>query len=180
MEAPLDILKDPRFEALMHDFLAQAEAAFRRRANKANLHLTGAMVESFKKGSVQDGENFLKGHVEMLGYVRLKDMKGMSYQHFLPSDVLEKFVDKVGVENFAYVPGYEKPGAKLPSKEVQAKRIVFGIQAYRKKHPDVRRKYQSIYNDPISKNIVPRLSYEMLQLANKVAADGVVDFLTAE
>ena len=170
-------MQNPLFGALLDDYLNQAERAFRRRAEKAKLNLTGAMVQSFQRGAVQQGEDFIKGRVEMVGYVRLKDMKRLQYTHYMPTDVLEYFVDKVGVEKFAYVPGYEKPGATLPSREAQAKRIVFGIMAYRKKNPEVRRKYGSIYNDPVSKNIYPRLAYDIKKLAAQVAADAVFEML---
>lgn len=169
----IDILKDPRFGALMEDFLRQAEAAFRRRAKAAKLELSGAMIDSFRRGAVTDGTNFLKGNVQMLAYVRLKDMRQLSYTNYMPTDVLEYFVQKVGLENFAYVPGYERPGAKLPSRDAQIKRIAFGIQAYRKQNPTQKRKYGGIYNDPISRNIVPRLAWNTAKLAAEVAATTV-------
>ena len=176
----MDILQNPAFNALLDDYLRQAENAFRKRANKANLKLTGAMVDSFQRGAVVQGTDFIKGKVEMVGYVRLKDIKRMQYTHYMPTDVLEYFVDKIGVENFAYVPGYDKPGAKLPSREAQAKRIVFGIQAYRHQHPEVRRKYASIYNDPIGKNIYPRLAFDIKQMAAKVAMEGVKEMIEGD
>ena len=60
------------------------------------------------------------------GYGRIREMKTLFYDSMPPVEELEKFVAKVGLEKFKYVPGY-KNKARVPSESQAIKRIAWGI-----------------------------------------------------
>lgn len=122
---------------LTEELTADAVMYFRKALDKANLVLTGDLIESM--------DYTVKQEVGMLGataeiffreYGRFKDMRRVRYPHYMNVDAIADYVDKVGIEKFAWVNGYENKSSVPTVKNAKA-RIVASIIFARKKVPVV-------------------------------------------
>ena len=93
-----------------------------------NLVLTQDLYQSLRwelvratAGMVAHGKLFFREHG------RWKDMRTIRNGKQAPVDaIIEEFVQKVGVSNFKYIPGY-KAGKTIPTDNVAMRRIAWGI-----------------------------------------------------
>lgn len=66
--------------------------------------------------------------------------------HMPPADAMEFFVSKIGLDQFAYVEGYE--GKQVPTVKNATRRLAWAIAMGRRRVPSVRRDYRGTwYND---------------------------------
>lgn len=141
-------IHDYNIQAVLNKYVQEAERLFRQRAQAANLDLTGDLINSFRSEAAVAAEGFLEARVKMLHYARFKDLRSLNYTRTPPLSVLEYFVEKVGVEQFAYVPGYPTQNKVRPATEVEAiHRIAWGLKMNRQRRPTIQRGYRGIYSN---------------------------------
>ncbi len=89
------------------NLVAEATLVMQRKLQKAGVVLTGDLLNSLHHQSVVVGrELYAEFAIGFAGYGRFKDMRQLLYEKMPPIEVMEEFVEKVGLENFKYVPGY--------------------------------------------------------------------------
>jgi hypothetical protein len=108
---------------------------------KKNLELAGVEMTRELTSSIFSERTYVTDQLEvglrlgMRGYGRFKDMRELKYDTFLPhpeGDLitgLERFVEKTGIRNFSYVPGYytdAKRRVAIPDSRAK-NRIAWGI-----------------------------------------------------
>lgn len=117
---------------------------FRQNIERRGVVFTGELLQDFETFMVQNSEA-IAVDISFNFYGRLKDMKVLEWQATMPPiEVMEEYVAKVGVEKFAWVPGYEQSD-KVPARTIAVKRIAWAISmSFRNKA--VRRKQGNWYN----------------------------------
>jgi len=155
-------------EGLLNKYVQVAERAFRSRVEEANLNLSGELLSSFRTEAAVAAQGFVEARLKMAGYARFKDLRRMDYFRSPPVSVLEYFVEKVGVEQFAFVPGYGN--GTRPATEIQSiERIAWALKMVRHRYPSVKRGYRGIYSDPLLKDVLPNLFFDLKQQAGLTA-----------
>lgn len=157
---------------LLNAYIQRAEETFKRRISSQGLVLTGEMLNSFRRYAAERGEGFVAARLAMTSYVRLKDLKTMNYSRTPPLRAMMDFVEAVGLDKFAYVPGY--PKGVRPVNQAQAiERVAWGIKMNMARHPNVKRGYRGIYADPLLTEILPNLFRDLTDDSNRTAMLGV-------
>lgn len=114
-------------EEITRDAVKYFEASIERRG----MVLTDELKNSFRYNIIAtSGDLLASAEIEFSGYGRYKDLKTMRYSSPTNLDAMEEFVKKIGVGNFAFVPGYEK-SKKIPTANMAVKRIASGIAWHR-------------------------------------------------
>jgi len=163
-----DFTNNPIQEKLYTELAARIEKQLKQAVQEANLNDTGDLVNSIRAGSVKIGDKTISTSVVFSALLRLKDMKNLSYSTIPPLAPLIDWVERIGLSNFVYVPGYSKGVKKLTESE-QIFRIASGIQYHLKASPNVKRGYRGIYNDELFKKIIPEF-IEALRASSEVWA----------
>ncbi|UOQ96599.1 hypothetical protein MUN81_15290 [Hymenobacter sp. 5317J-9] len=109
------------------DYAARSLAELAATIQKKGLVFTEELLQSLRSEVVAASAR----HVASMGiafeqYGRIRDMKGLNRTKAPPLEEIEKFVEKVGIDKFNYVPGY-KYGQFPLTKAVALNRIAWGI-----------------------------------------------------
>ncbi|WP_375445741.1 hypothetical protein [uncultured Fibrella sp.] len=169
---PVQFADAERIAQLLNAYIQKAENAFQRRISSQGLVLTGEMLNSFRQYAAERGEGYVEAKLGMVGYLRMKDLKSLNYSRTPPLRALMDFVEKVGVDKFAYVPGY--PQGVKPATEAKAiERIAWGIKMNMQRHPNVKRGYRGIYADPLLSEVLPNFFRDLTDDSNRTAMLGV-------
>lgn len=109
-------------------------------------------------------------------YGRIKEMRSVSWKNMPPVEEMEKFVAKVGVERFKYVPGY-KFGQFPTDKNMAIRRIAWGIAISRKRFTETRpRKWFArpfyVQVEALISNITTRFAQQTLQHTTTTLLNG--------
>lgn len=109
------------------DWSKNVEGALRQSAEKKGLALSRDLMNSINS-KVQRAAGDTLTHVFFAfeDYGRHADMKNLIYTKMPPIDEMVKFVTKVGLHNFKYVPGYED-SRSVPHESIAVKRIAWGL-----------------------------------------------------
>lgn len=109
------------------DWSKNVEGALKQAAEKQGLALSRDLVNSINS-QVQKAAGDTLTHVFFAfeDYGRHADMKSLIYTKMPPIDEMVKFVTKVGLHNFRYVPGYEDSG-NMPHETIAVKRIAWAL-----------------------------------------------------
>ena len=100
-----EFLEDFTDEAV--EIAAEAVEAFRKNIERAGLELTDELKQDFQYHILRQ-VNQLTLEFDFREYGRFKDMALLRYStHMPPIDAMEFFVDKIGLDKFAYIEGYE-------------------------------------------------------------------------
>jgi hypothetical protein len=131
--------------SVMAEIMSDAEKQFKAALTSKNLVFTGDLKDSFERHIVQHGAK-IAGEITFKQYGRFKDMKRLRYlQHMPPTDAMEFFIEKTGIDRFAYVPGYNN---KSPHSISDIMRIAWAISNSKKRAIDVKRGYRGTwYNE---------------------------------
>jgi hypothetical protein len=124
----------------------EAVDAFRRNIQAAGLEFTEELKQDFQFHVLRQ-VNQLVMEFDFREYGRFKDMAQLRYSaHMPPVDAMEFFVSKIGLDQFAYVEGYE--GKQVPTVKNATRRLAWAIAMGRRRVPSVRRDYRGTwYND---------------------------------
>ena len=164
-----DFEDSPVLAHLLEDFVKRVERAFKDAVDREGVIQTGDLLDSIRAGSITRGKGWISGLVYYSDLLRIKDMKVLNYSTIPPLQPLMDWVERTGVNNFAYVPGYQN-GKQPPTDIEKIHRIASGIQYYLKATPNVRRGYRGIYNDPMRLLLIPQFYEDMRAAANVWAA----------
>lgn len=167
------ILENPIFAEILKKYVDEAEKVFRREVNAQGIVLTGAMLNSIKSGAVERGKDYIKASVHYDMLLRLKDLKQLNFERMPPLSPFIKYVERVGVSAFPYIPGYPK-GLTPRSYTATVIRIAEGLRHAIKKEPNVKRGYRGVYNDPLKNDILPKFFFEL----RRHAGAGAIQELT--
>jgi hypothetical protein len=109
------------------NYSARALAELAVAIQKKELVLTQDLLQSLRSEVVAASAR----HVASMGiafeeYGRIRDMKGITRKKAPPLEAIEAYVEKVGIDQFNYVPGYRYGQFPL-TKAVALNRIAWGI-----------------------------------------------------
>ena len=167
-----ELAEDATLRQLLDKYIEEAEKAFQRRIVAEGLVLTGELLNSFRRMAAQAGQGYIEARLDAAGYLRIKDLRSMNYARMPPQAALEAFVEKVGVDKFAYVPGYPR-GVRPASDTIAVERIAWGIRQNLRKYPNVKRGYRGIYSDPLLNDVLPKFYSDWKTAAFTTALRGV-------
>lgn len=158
------ITENPIFAEILARYVNEAEKAFRRQVNAEGIVMTGDLLNSIRAGATERGKGFITASVHYNMLLRIKDLKQLNFERMPPLSAMVKFVEKVGVGSFPYIPGYPK-GITPRSYTATVERIAEGLRHKFKKEPNVKRGYRGVYNDPIKNEILPRFFRDLREHA---------------
>lgn len=154
-------ISEAQFEELMVKVAAQlvtrAEIDMKKRINAAGYVVTGSLRDGISRTSNALFQDlYAEFTIGFQGYGRFKDIKRLNTGDKLaPIDTLTEYVQRVGLGQFDYIPGYftdvksrkfTSTARRMPTDEQLARRIAWGIASSRKLRGQVRRKSQGIYS----------------------------------
>ncbi|GAB3790182.1 hypothetical protein GCM10028818_59930 [Spirosoma horti] len=157
---------------ILEGYILKAEEAFKARAIAAGLPLTGEMLDSFRRYAAVEGNGYVEARLEMVDYFRLKDLRSMKYTRTPPLAAMEAFVEALGLNKFAFIPGYPQ-GIKPATEMAAIERIAWGIKMNKQRHPNVSRGYRGIYSDPLLSDVLPYLFRDLTDQSNITAMRGI-------
>lgn len=167
-------VSNQKFIYLLERYVREAVAEFQRRIRSNGLVLSGEMLDGFRIRAMQAAPNYISQMIETAGYFRIKDLRSMHYARMPPQAAMEYFVEKVGLQYFSYVPGYD---GKDPSWETIAiERIAWAIRKSYIQKPDRKRGYRGIYND-VMKGTMSALNSEVSQAGARFAISEIKSIL---
>jgi hypothetical protein len=109
------------------DYAARALALLSASIQKKGLVLTEDLLKSLRSEVMAaTAQHVASMGVQFEQYGRIKEMKATSRTKAPPIEEIEKFVRKVGIEKFAYVPGYGHGGRPVGLNRT-INRIAWGI-----------------------------------------------------
>lgn len=158
------ITENPVFAEILARYANEAEKAFRRQVNAEGIVMTGELLNSIRAGAIERGKGFITASVHYDMLLRIKDLKQLNYERMPPLSAMVKFVEKVGVGSFPYIPNYPK-GLTPRSYTATVERIAEGLRHKLKKEPNVKRGYRGLYNDPLKNEILPRFFRDLREHA---------------
>lgn len=163
-----DFGSNPILNAVLNSFLNRVQVAFQTAVKDEGLVSSGELENSIRSGGVDFGKDWISGHIYFSDLLRVKDMKFLNYSTIPPLAPLVNWVERTGVENFPYVPGF-KEGEESESEIRNIYRIASAIQYKLKGTPNVRRGYRGVYNDQMKYNLLPQF-YDDMRAAVSVYA----------
>jgi predicted transcriptional regulator len=157
------------------DWMQNTVRLLRDRIKQKQLVFSQDLYESFETQAINATQDTL-GQVSLsfLDYGRHRDINKLFYSRMPPVEILEEFVLKTGLEKFKYIPGY-KQGARIPSDQIAARRIAWGIAKSRigKTYGKPKKWFQKVFWGQIS-----ILIDKMLDGYQSASVGAVVDGLT--
>lgn len=144
---------------------------------KRKLTLTEDLLKSLQTEVLREAAGTAYSlKLAFMEYGRIKEMRSVSWKNMPPVEHMEKFVAKVGVERFQYVPGY-KFGQFPTDKNMAIRRIAWGIALSRKRFTETRPRkwfarpfYQQV--ESLISNITRRFAEATLQQATRTLGNG--------
>jgi len=170
-----DFEDSPILSRFLEDFVKRVERAVKDTVAREGVVESGELLDSIRAGSVTRGKGWISGHVAYSELLRIKDMKVLNYGTVPPVRPITDWVERTGVEKFAYVPGYKKGFQPTEFEKIQ--RIAHGIQYYLRATPNIQRGYRGIYNDPLRLFLIPEFYEDMRAAANVYAAQQIRESL---
>lgn len=143
------MFSNEQLRLLLEKYVNEAVDEMKRRIRAAGLVMTGDMLSSFSVAATENGKDYIAKKINMVDYVRIKDLRTLHYERTPPLDAMEYFVRSHGVNRFYYVPGYE--GKPAPNEEIAVRRIAWAMKMSMKRKPDVKRGYRGIYSATLRK-----------------------------
>lgn len=171
-DSTVDLVQPERVAKLLDAYIDKAETAFKQRIASQGIVLTGEMLNSFRQYAAERGDGYVQARLSMVGYTRIKDLRSMNYSRTPPLRALEDFVEMVGLDKFAFVPGYPKGGRPV-SDTVAIERIAWAIKMSLRKNPNIKRGYRGIYSDPLMTEVLPNLFRDLTEDTSRTALLGI-------
>ena len=149
-----DFVQNPILNKLYAELAVRIEKNFKDAVIREGLTDTNELLDSIKAGTVLVGDKTISTAVVFSALLRIKDMKRLNYSTIPPLAPLIDWVERTGLSNFAYIPGYPS-GVRRATESEQIYRVAKGIQYNLKAKPNITRGYRGIYNDDLYKKIIP-------------------------
>lgn len=143
-----------------------------------NLVFTEELRNSLKK-EVITGIGSMKAAtvIHFQGYGRYKDMKVLNYKDLMPVEALEKFVERIGVGKFAWIPGYENQGRTMPITSRAIQRIAAGIVFGMQKKPTVNQGKRHAWYNRTKADFLNVTRRKLLERGREIALNALKDGL---
>lgn len=167
-----DITENPAIANIIQKYVALAERAFKQEVASAGLVMDGDLLSSIRAGALERGKEWLEGHVYYDMLLRVKDLRVLRYTTIPPLGAMVRYVEKIGVAQFPFVPGYP-PGVSPSSQTLAVNRIAWGLRMHFRREPNVVRGYRGVYNEPLTNRILPQF---MLELREQAGQTGLHQF----
>jgi hypothetical protein len=147
------------FEEEAVEIAREGVLAFQRAIEKAGLTLTEELRQEFNYQVIRSATQLMM-EFDFHQYGRFKDMAMLRYTSRIPSiDAMEFFVEKIGLDKFAYIDGYE--GKQVPTVKNATARIAWAIAFGRRKVPSVARGYRGTWYNSTKMDIINDLKKRM-------------------
>lgn len=163
-------------DSIIDDLAADGLQVFQRAIEKAGLVLSSELLNEWSS-VVSKSDDLLAVEWQFNMYGRFKDMKSLRYTQMPPIEAFEKFVEKVGVDKFAWVPGYDSKQS-VPT-EIAINRIAWGIAKHRMAVPVVKRSGPGWYNENVMK-LVNKARYMIRQKTAEWVSQKTIKVLEEE
>lgn len=134
-------------ESVIDDLAVDGLNVFHSAIERAGLVFSEDLLNDWSTSVMKD-DDVLAVEWEFKMYGRYKDMKRIA-GYMPPVDVLTEYVEKVGVDKFAWVPGYDSKDS-VPT-DIAAERIAWGIAKYRASVQVIKRSGNGWYNTNVMK-----------------------------
>ena len=175
-------MTDLQTEALriIEDMTREAVHYFEKSVEASGMMLTDELKDSFKyEITAASGSLLASATISFEGYGRLKDMKTLRWQSPANLTAMEDFVKKVGVDKFAFVPGYEKTG-KIPTANIAMRRIAAGLAWHRFKISTVPNAKSKMWYTRTLNDFVNVSRRKMMEVLSPYILESIKDSLGAE
>ncbi|RAJ92206.1 hypothetical protein LX87_05174 [Larkinella arboricola] len=151
---------------LVEEIAKDAIENFQDHIQAYGLVLTDGLKRDFQYHILRTATT-LAAEIDFRGYGRFKDMALIRYgAHNAPVDAMEFFVEKIGLDRFAYIHGYK--GHQVPTVNNAVKRLAWALAIGRRKVPSIKRGYRGTwYNSgkmEMIKNAQKQLSWRYSEL----------------
>jgi hypothetical protein len=155
--------------ALTTEITREAVGYFQRALDRGNLVLTADLKSSFEYHiTYQAGQLAAAGEIHFGAYGRFKDMKRLNYVGMPPIDQLETYIEKVGLDKFAWVNRFGH--RKVPTTRSDARHIAWAIAMHRKKVNNVGRRPNQRWYNRTKADFVNVMRRRMLDRAQSLVA----------
>ncbi len=167
-------LKDELEEEMLElatEVTRDAIAYFEKAIEREGIILTSQLRNSFEYRIItQAGRLAASAEIMFSSYGRFKDMRTLNYVMLPPIDLMEEFVEKIGLNQFAYIHGYE--GKAVPTVPNAANRLAWAIAIRLKRAKIVRRPNKGWYNQTKA-DFVNVMRKRLLEKAQDIVAKGM-------
>ena len=172
-----DKLADEAAE-LVTQLTAEMADYLRKHTRSNGLMLSGELIESIEDSvTAKAGELAIQAVIQFNSYGRFRDMKVLTYSTIPPVDAMKRFVEKIGIGKFAYVPGYEFSKAQpITARAIQ--RIANAI-AFRKKYVPTQNATARMGYNPDKANYINVTRRKLLDLTRKMVNEGLKETIEA-
>lgn len=134
-------------ESVIDDLAVDGLNVFQNAIQRAGLVFSEELLKDWST-SVIKNDDVLAVEWQFQMYGRFKDMKRIA-GYMPPVEAMIAYVEKVGVDKFAWVPGYTSTD-NVPT-EVAANRIAWGLAKYRASVKTISRSGSGWYNENVMK-----------------------------
>jgi len=150
-----NLLDNPVIQNIIENYQNEAVRVFKREVIASGKVWTGDMLNSIRASAIEKASDFISAKIEYSEVLRLKDVKQLSFSTVPPRGPIQSWVES-NLGQFAFVPGYPgKSPSEVPS-DVAVKRITSAMVFHLRREPNVKRGYRGIYNEPLTKDVLPR------------------------
>lgn len=157
--------------------LAESVVYFQRALADKGLVSSAELMNSFAS-ALQEETEAVVGSVNFLDYGRYKDMKTLRWAGKAPPpDELEKWVKQKGINNFAWIPGYEKSG-RVPVESIAVRRLASTISKAIRSVGVVDKKYSGTWYNSTKARLVNVTCARILNRVSELIAKKTAEMAT--
>lgn len=130
MNAPAEQTYNDVVDDILAAWVEYAIRELKAKLQSRRMVVSGALLASLGADVTKAVEGKARAKVNMLEYGRYRDMKRLTYEGPANFDAMLRFVDKIGVSRFKYVPGYNPAVRRVlrpPTTSVARNRIAWGV-----------------------------------------------------
>jgi hypothetical protein len=163
-------------EEILPQVAAEGMAFFQKEIASKKLVFTEQLVREFEL-SIQKEADSVSAEIRFEAYGRFKDMKYINRHKTTNIEALEKFIEEVGLSNFAWIPGYENSG-HVPADSIAKRRLAWTIASSFTKVGIIERKYSGTWYNQTKMRMVNVARRRILNRAVEILANGIAGGLT--
>jgi hypothetical protein len=112
---------------ITRDWAVHIVDRFKKQIEKKNISLTKELLQSFEYRVFESDGGNIGVNISYEAHGKFIDMKNLYYNKMPPIDELEAWVQKRGIQNFDYIPGYSSNWTPSAGRGSDARRIAWGI-----------------------------------------------------
>lgn len=163
-------------EEILPEVAADAMRFFQKAIADKKLVFSEELMRDFELNIIKEAES-VSAEIRFQAYGRFKDMKSLRWAGAMPNlDALEKWIETIGVQNFAWIPGYENTG-HVPADNIAIRRLRNTIAHAIHSVPITEKKYSGTWYNETKMRMLNVARRRILDSAAKLIADHVVDGL---